>query len=234
MKKILILLIPFFLTGCASVNYNLEIEKNLEVSEEVFITGTTDYFNNFYKNYPLTIVEEWYQSERILNTLNENNYNHKIITDEVTYPGVLVKKKYNSLTEYSNNTIFKDQTFEKIYSITNDNLITIKAVDFLPYLEDETDARYAISNLSINIKVPYVVVNHNADKYNKQTNTYTWAITEKTDEKEIELTFDKNKVYVYNLVMYISMFILCLVIVAIIFVVRKYIKKSKINNQIRD
>lgn len=234
MKKILILLIPFFLTGCASVSYNIDIEKNLNITEEVFISATDEYFNNFYKNYPLTIVKEWYQSDRILNILNENNYEHKIITENVAYPGVLVKRKYNSLTDYSNNTIFKSQSFENIYTIQNENLITIKATDFLPYIEDESDSRYAISNLSINIKLPYVVVNHNADKYNKETNTYTWIINEKTKEKEIELTFDKNKVYVYNLVMYISIIILSLIVIAIIIIIKKYIKKNKINNQIRD
>ena len=30
-KKLLILIIPFLLTGCASVNYDLEINSDLEV-----------------------------------------------------------------------------------------------------------------------------------------------------------------------------------------------------------
>ena len=44
-KKILILLIPFLLTGCASVNYELDIDKNINVSEKVKITATSDFFN---------------------------------------------------------------------------------------------------------------------------------------------------------------------------------------------
>ena len=47
-KKILILLIPFLLTGCASVNYELDIDKNINVSEKVKITATSDFFNIYY------------------------------------------------------------------------------------------------------------------------------------------------------------------------------------------
>lgn len=66
----------------------------------------------------------------MLNSLIKNNYSHELVTENVTYPGVLVKKKYDTLSEYANNTIFKDQIFENVYSITNDNLITLKATVF--------------------------------------------------------------------------------------------------------
>lgn len=234
MKKILILLIPFFLTGCASVSYNLDISKNLEIKEEVYITGTKEYFNDFYKNYPITIVKEWYQNEDILTTLNNNKYEHELITEGVTYPQIFVKKNYNSLTEYSNNTIFKGQSFENIYIITTNELITIKASNFLPYLEDEDNGRYSVSNLKINIKVPFTVTSHNANSYNKKTNTYTWIIDKNTQEKDLEITFNKNKIYVYNFAMYISIIILIIIIISIILIIRMYIKKNKYNNQIID
>lgn len=231
-KKLLILLIPFLLTGCASVKYDLEIEKDLKVTETVFITATSEYFSLFYKNNPSTIVKGVYDSEENSKLFKNNNYSYEFITKDVTYPGILVSKTFNTLSEYTSNTVFKDQIFDNIYSVTNDNLITLKAADFIPYTLDETDVGNPVSSLKINIKLPFVVVDNNADSYDPKTNTYTWEITEETNEKEIDLTFDKTKIYVYNLVMYISIFILILIVVILIFMGYKLIKKSKTNNKI--
>mgnify|MGYP003313448832 CR=1 FL=1 len=99
-KIILIFIIPFFLTGCVSAKYTLDIDKNLKVSEEVFISATSEYFGSFYKNNPITIVKEWYNDSENKNSLTKNNYSHELVTENVTYPGVLVKKKYDNLSEY--------------------------------------------------------------------------------------------------------------------------------------
>ena len=53
----------------------------------------------------------------------------------------------------------------------------------------------------------------------------------KKTDKKIELTFDKNKIYIYNIYMYISMFILFLIVVIIIIIFLKMRKKNKINNR---
>lgn len=110
-KKILILLIPFLLTGCASVNYELDIDKNINVSEKVKITATSDFFNIYYKNLPITIVKEFYNDSDIQNKLNSNNYKHEINQKNAKYPEVIISKEYKSLEEYSQNTIFKNQVF---------------------------------------------------------------------------------------------------------------------------
>ena len=122
--------------------------------------------------------------------------------------------------------------FEDIKVTTDNNLVTIKTNGFLPYVEDETDVRYPISNLNINIKLPYVVTSNNADSYNKKTNTYTWNINSETLDKEINLTFDKSKIYVYNLVMYISIAILCVIGLIIALIVFHLRKRNKTNNKV--
>lgn len=232
-KKLLILIVPFLLTGCAAVNYDLEINSDLEVEEIVSITGTTEYFNNFYKNLPITIVREFYEDEERMKPLKDNNYSYELVTENVNYPTLVARKKYSSLSEYTNNTIFKGQSFENIVTSVDGDLVTIQTVNFLPYLEDEDDARYSISNVDFTIKVPFVVTSNNADSYDPKTNTYTWTINEDTKEKQITLTFDKTRTYVYNLAMYISIFILCLLVAILIFVGVKMIKKNKVNNKIR-
>lgn len=232
-KKILIFIIPFLLTGCANVSYDVNIDKDLKVEENVFITATSEYFSLFYKDYPKTIVSEWYNTEK-KNLLTNNNYTHELVTKDVRYPGVSIKKTYSTLSEFTNNTIFKNQVFENLLVITNEDLITLKSIGYLPYVEDETDNRYSVSNLVVKIKVPFIVEEHNADKVDKKTNTYTWIIKEETDNKEIDITFSKNKIYVYNLAMYISIIILSLLVIIAFYVIRKYVKKGKKNNKIYD
>lgn len=231
-KKILILLIPFLLTGCASVNYELDIDKNINVSEKVKITATSDFFNIYYKNLPITIVKEFYNDSDIQNKLNSNNYKHEINQKNAKYPEVIVSKEYKSLEEYSQNTIFKNQVFENVIITTNDNLITLQTVNFKKYTTDDDSDSYPVSKLAISIKSPYVVVENNADKHDKKTNAYIWLVDSSTENKEIKITFDKNKIYIYNIVMYISLFVIILIILTMIIIGFKMHKKNVINNEI--
>lgn len=231
-KKILILLIPFLLTGCASVNYELDIDKNINVSEKVKITATSDFFNIYYKNLPITIVKEFYNDSDIQNKLNSNNYKHEINQKNAKYPEVIISKEYKSLEEYSQNTIFKNQVFENIIVTTNDNLITLQTVNFKKYTTDDDSDSYPVSKLAISIKSPYVVVENNADKHDKKTNAYIWLVDSSTENKEIKITFDKNKIYIYNIVMYISLFVIILIILTMIIIGFKMHKKNVINNEI--
>ena len=228
-KSIILLLMMFLVTGCASVDYELNIDKDLMVTENVNISATKEYFDSFYMNFPITIVTENYNSEWI-NPLKENNYSTEIKKNNIPYPSVFASKKYSDLKEYSSNMVFKNQVFTDINVLEKDNLITLKTIDFLPYTEDETDTRFPISKLKVDIKVPFVVTNNNADSINRRTNTYTWNINKETDEKEINITFDKTRTYVYNLSWYISLgIIIIIVIVAVILIIRA-VRKNKLNN----
>lgn len=236
MKKIIILLIPFLLTGCASVSYNLNIERNLSVIEEVNISATKDYFNSFYMNLPITIVKEAYNNEELMGPLKNNNYKYELKNPVDSYPSVYSFKKYNSIDEYIENTVYKGQVFNEIFVNNDDNLVTITTKDYIRYLLDDSsgniDSRFPISNLNINIKVPYVVTNSNADKVDKVTNTYTWYTAEETLDKNINITFDKNKLYIYNLSLYISLSIIVIITIIGLVLIIKAIKKNKKNNYV--
>ena len=232
-KKIFLLLfIIFLMSGCASVDYSINISKDLQVSEEVFMSATSDYFSIFYMNFPKTIVLEAYNDEETIKPLKDNRYIYEIRNDFGKYPGIFATKQYENLEEYTTNTIYKDQSFEDIIVSNNGNLVTIKTVNFLPYVDDQTDIRYPISDLKINITLPFVVTDNNADSHNKKTNTYTWYINEETSDKEINITFDKTKTYIYNLSMYISLGILLIISIILIFIIIKVVKKNKKNNRV--
>ena len=229
MKKIFILVLGLFLiTGC-DVTSNITINKDLKVKEEVRMTGTTEFFNNYFKNLPITIVKDMLNTNNRSETLTKNGYSY-IIDNKEKYPAVIATKEYQELDEFTSKTIFKEQYFTNFETITNDNLITIKATGFKPY--DQDPEYYAISKFSLNIKLPFVVTDSNADSVDKSTNTYTWKINLDTKEKEIKLTFDKNKIYIYNISIYISILILIIFSVIIGVVIYKLIKKNKTNNKI--
>lgn len=233
-KNILIIFCCIFLTGCASVNYNLDIQKNLSVEEKVNISATKEYFDNFYMNLPITIVRDIYENADLLAPLKNNNYKYELKKDNYPYPSVFISKKYSNLNEYASKTIFKGQSFNEIFISSENNLITLKATDFMKYAPEDSsggdDDRYPVSNLSINIRVPYVVKENNADKVDKSTNTYTWNIDEETLDKEINITFDKNKIYIYGKSFYISLGIIIILIIVVLIYIIKKIKKNRKNN----
>lgn len=232
MKKVILLLFSLFLvTGC-SVTNTVTINKDLSVKEELDMTGTSEYFNNYYKSRPINIINMMLDTGNRKETLINNGYSY-VIKKESYYPSVLASKKYDTIDDYVSKTIFKEQYFNTFETYSNNNLITIKASDFIPYNPDNTEI-YSITKFVYNLKVPYVVEKHNADNYDKKTNTYTWYIDKDTENKEIEITFDKDKVYVYNLVMYISMIILLILAIIVGIIVYKLVKKNQMNNQIND
>ena len=237
MKKIIVLLIPLLLTGCASVTYDLKVEKNLSVVEEVNMSATKEYFDNYYMNLPITIIKRAFDNEESMYPLKKNNYSYELRKNNFPYPSIFASKKYNSLEEYATNTIYKGQSFEDILVENKDNLITLKTKEFIKYKPDdssgEMDYRFPVSNLSITITLPYVVEDSNADKVKKSTNTYTWYIDEKTEDKEINITFDKNKIYIYNLFMYISIVVIIIISIILIIYIKKVVQKNKNNNSLR-
>lgn len=235
MKKILILIIPFLVTGCATVDYNLKIEKDLSVVESANISATKEYFNNFYKHLPITIVKGSYENDELMSPIKANNYLYELKKDNTPFPSVFVSKTFNNIEDYSKNTIFKGQSFNEINVSSNDNLVTIKTEGFNKYKPEdsgEDNNRFPVSNLAISIKLPYVVTNSNADKVNRRDNIYTWIINEKTTEKEINITFDKTKIYIYNIIMYISLVIIAIIAIVMLIIFLKIRKRNKENNRI--
>lgn len=230
MKKVIIfLLIVFLLTGC-SVNENIKINKDLSVQESVSMFESSEFFNSRYKMLPINIIKEILYSRDRDKILNDNGYNFKI-EQNAEFPYVVANKKYSSIEDFTNNTIFKTQYFNKVITTTNNNQISISASEFIKHDNQDVDY-YNPDNLYINITIPYVVTSNNADKYDARTNTYTWIITNKTNDKEIKITFDKNRIYIYNLILYISIGILIILIGLLINYILKVKRKNKIMNRL--
>lgn len=228
-KGLLIIIMICFLTGC-NVKENIIINKDLSVNEEVNMSGTKDFFDNRYKMLPINVVKDILTSNERENLLTQNGYKYDI-SELDKFPSVIATKKYNNIETFTNNTIFKNQYFKTFNTIEENNLITINAKDYIKYEQGDLE-RYSISNCQINIKVPFKVTKNNADKYDSKTNTFIWYINQNTNDKEIKLTFDKTRIYIYNSNLYIIIGLIIILIIIGIEIILKIKNKYKKVNEI--
>ena len=94
-KILFIFAFLIFTTGC-QVKTDITINKNL--------TGTSDYFQNHYKNMPITVVKNFLSTNDHEKILKENGYFYEIKKDD-RYPYLYVSKNYSNLQEFASKTI---------------------------------------------------------------------------------------------------------------------------------
>ncbi len=189
MKKIVLLIISLLLvTGCSS-QYHLVINEDLTVNEEAILTGTNDFFANYYKTTKKKVIKS--MVEEYSTILDENGYTYNIVEEEKPY--AVVSKKYHDLNEYTKTSILFNDYFDEVNYVENGEMKKIETVGFNPNNPDDPN-RFNVKELKISITCPYKVKNHNATKVNKATNTYYFELNEESDYK-ILLEFNTSKKY---------------------------------------
>lgn len=174
--KIVILLIAIILiTGCSG-NYNLNINKDLTVSEELSV-----------------ILENEASSYDKINELfinnNIDNDKYRVVTEgnnlNVTY-----KESYDSLEDYLLNSFLYKQLFEKISYNTDRNEFSLEASNIFNTTSSKLNYSNSIKSLRINVTTPLNIIDENSDTSSEDT--YTWTIDNKTKEKDAYLIFSIN------------------------------------------
>ena len=126
MKKIGLLVISLLLiTGC-SVQYNLKINEDLTIVEEASLTGTEEFFANYYKTTKKNVIKD--SLELYQDILKENNYSYELIDSSTPY--VKVNKKYNNIMDYTKNSILFNDYFDEVKYTENGNIKKIETVGF--------------------------------------------------------------------------------------------------------
>ncbi len=207
MKKIMILVLLFFVTGC-SAEYNLEFHDKI-LSETINISA----FNE-------SITEEQIKNliESYIPTDNENppiyqvKQNHKEVQLFAKYNiQSYQKSKLLSQCYLAHNLIDSGD----YYDLTTSETFTCNPFDYM-----------LIDELKIKIKTNHKVLSHNADLVEK--NTYIWNITvENSQNKPIQIRFSKetkedNKVLI---ILGITA-IIAIIILMIVFIVSIISKKN--------
>ena len=212
-KIIITLLLVFLLTGCAG-NYDITINKDLSIKEELNLelVNTGNEYNK-----TLKIFED--------NNINKDNYH-------VFVNGTKVVIKYNenfsSIDDYILNSKLYHQLIDEIKFSNVDDNIDIYINQNLKLKNDDNN----IGNLSdidflqINIKNPYKVIVSNEDSYNQDI--YSWTITKDTINKKILMQFEpKSDEFPYGTVIMIIVLSLCTFIL-VHMVVKSYKNAHKI------
>lgn len=211
-KKIFFIsLILFMCAGC-KVRYTIEINEDNTVEEKVSASEDV----TFFENYPNSSVGRvvGFILEPYLDTLNANEYE---VTNNVksNSGGVIVSKSYSDIETYSKNTIFYSQFTDKINCTIDGDIVTLVVKGkFSKAEQDQTKIK--VDDGVIAIKLPFKVLENNADEVNGDT--YIWSAND--EENEIRLVYNKSKVDKkndYSIIIIIGIIVALLIILFIAF-----------------
>lgn len=239
MKKIFIFITLFLLTGCSN-QYKLTINEDLSINEEIRMVAEDDYFFDM----------DYTEAKKVLDMEmgmkdKEKIYSYSLQEDN----GYIVNlnRKFSNYQEYLEKSKLYKRVYENLNIVQNDNIIVINSIgdanlkDFVSYYEKDTEeekdgvATLFTYDCYFSIKLPFDVVNHNADKVDKKNNIYYWIIENDTTNKEVNISFDINKEYI-SVQKIVSdnytIFIIVAIIIVIALTTNKIIKKGRKNNEI--
>ena len=226
-KIILLMLVTFLFSGC-TVKYNLYINEDLSVNEEVVASEAT---NALRKNTGLdtdvsvNLLLEAYKKEDIKYNVSTIKKDNSVSTT--------VSTSFKSLEDYED--YFESDLVKEVNITKKDSYITLE------YNQDEPLTSYSSRSLIydtviVNIEVPFKVYEHNADSVSG--NIYTWNIKKDEDLKNIKIKFNTKETKTsrkFDLgffeidVKYSVLFALGIVLVIAIIIGYVYMKNKKNN-----
>lgn len=214
-KYMLISILVFLVTGCSG-NYNIKINNDMSVDEELYLTIENK--EGMYKK-TLNIFND--------NNIEKNEYDVVLVDNnlKITY-----NKSYNSIEEYILDSKVYHQLFDNIEFNKSSNYVDLYADEKLkllnPYLKQNGTNLTDLEVLQINIENPFDVNFSNAEIVTN--NIYTWTIKKGDIEKKIEMQFKPSlNIFPYKQVIVFSIIIICSIII-ITSIYKRYKKSQKI------
>lgn len=218
-KKLKIFIIGILLilvTGCSG-NYNLKINDDMSINEELYLT--IDNSNNAYTK-TLKIFKE--------NNIPEDDYEVVLSDNNVR---ITYNKKYDSIEEYLLNSKVYHELIDEIQFNKSNNYIDLYVNQKLKVSNDNGIKMNGtnlvdLDVLQINIENPFDVNFSNAEIVND--NVYTWTIKKGDTEKKIQMQFKPSlNVFPYKQAAVLSTVIICSLII-IFTIYGRYKKRQKI------
>lgn len=217
-KKLKIFIIGILLilvTGCSG-NYNLKINDDMSIDEELYLT--IDNTNNTYTK-TLKIFKE--------NNIPEKDYEVVLSDNNVR---ITYNKKYDSMEEYILDSKIYHELIDEIQFNKSNDYIDLYVNQKLKLSNDNIKSNGTnlvdLDVLQINVENPFSVNYTNAEIVND--NVYTWTIKKGDIEKKIQMQFKPSlNVFPYKQVAVLSTVIICSLII-IFTIYRRYKKRQKI------
>lgn len=175
----MLLIFVFLLSGC-SVEYNLVINEDSSINEEVIASENTNRLE------AKTRLKGTQACNYLYNMYKRENENISIdYTEDGSTTYGTARTIHNDIDDYASK--FSSDIFENVELMKNDDEITITAVQ-KDELENDSSTSYIYDDIKVNITIPFVVIQNNADSISG--NTYTWLIKKDENRKTIELTYN--------------------------------------------
>lgn len=206
MKKIRIvflILIILLITGCAGT-YNLKIDEDLSVKEELSVTVADKEENHL-------------MLERLLSNEVDNKDDYSI-SNEGDNIKVDYKHEYSSIEEYLLESDLYKQLFDNVSYNTDDKEFSLSTSNILNLTNSNLNNAYDIKSLQINVITPLKVIEENADLTSE--NTYSWTLNQKTREKYMYITINKSAKLSRGTTIVLVVLVVAIALTAIIIVKR--------------
>lgn len=180
-KKIILLFLIILLSGC-SVEYNLTINEDNSVNEEVVAKEITNRMNTntgVSGDQAVNYLYEMFDRAGLSTKLTTK-------TDEY-FTTSTVTGSHATFDDYISN--FTSDVFESA-KVKRKGSITTLTFDQTKYLLSNTTRGLIYDDITVNIKVPYKVLDSNADTY--KGDTYTWVIGKDENLRQIMIKYDES------------------------------------------
>ena len=211
LKMFLLLIIVFLVCGCSGT-YNLKINNDLSVSEELNITledesSNYDSINDLFIN----------------NNIDEKDYRIVIENNDLN---VTYNNKYDSIEDYLLNSFLYKQLFDNISYNTDRKEFSLEASNIFNNNNSTLNFSNRIKSLQIKVDTPLNVVEENSDS--STDNSYIWSIDNKTKEKDLYLIFsvDNNIFTTGNIFVFGAIIIVLIILVYLL--IKRLLSSRKI------
>ena len=182
LKKSLLVILLLLLSGC-SVEYNLTINKDLTINENVLAS----------ENENVLITMTGLDTKESINTLynkfKRDNLDTKLSSSiNNSKVKATVRGKHKSIDDYVSN--FTSDIYNEAIITREDSLVTLTFDQSIP-LKSTGRNVLIYDDLKINISLPFKVKKHNADSV--RGNTYTWNLDRDNATKNILISYDEKE-----------------------------------------
>ena len=187
--KIILLVFSLFLFSGCTIDYNIKIKANNKIEENILLnaTNTTQLKNSELNKYYNKIYNYLLKDYDYKFSLKDNKVDLKLnkktnnLNDFITKSNIILIYDNYELTTNEGKTTFRNvglSNFQSLFDYADQN---------------NNPNTELVDKININITFENIVVENNADSYNKKTNTYTWIYTRDTKIKNIKFVFGEEK-----------------------------------------
>ena len=228
-KKILLIVVSLLLLSGCTVNYNLKVDKDFKVKEELNLSVEKDKFEIGYDK-PEDGVKDIFDNINTTLTYKLYDYNTSRKSKKIN---TVFSKEYVSVEDYSNSEFLKNVNGKaERYDYTkngktNKVFQVMINYDFFDFINTKKYSSIAMDEFKLNITFPYKVIESNADSV--KGNVLTWNLKELRTARSFYIEYDEN-IEVKEKNNKVLIIIACAILIVSVFLIIIFFRKKTKNN----